>query len=69
MDGNPDFMGYVGDGSATGSSAQQPSVIGSNAVDAALAYLAGETVETEIVVPVTLITQDNIADFDVSDWQ
>ena len=69
VDGNPDFMGYVGDGSATGSSAQQPSVIGSNAVDAALAYLAGETVETEIVVPVTLITQDNIADFDVSDWQ
>jgi ribose transport system substrate-binding protein len=69
VDGNPDFMGYVGDGSATGSSAQQPSVIGGNAVDAALAYLAGETVETEIVVPVTLITQDNIADFDVSDWQ
>ncbi len=69
VDGNPDFMGYVGDGSATGSSAQQPSVIGGNAVDAALAYLAGETVEAEIVVPVTLITQDNIADFDVSDWQ
>lgn len=69
VDGNPDFMGYVADGSATGSSAQQPSVIGSNAVDAALAYLFGESVEEEIVVPVALITADNIADFDVSDWQ
>lgn len=69
VDGNPDFMGYVSDGSATGSSAQQPSVVGSNAVDAALAYLAGESVEKEIVVPVTLITADNIADFDVTDWQ
>lgn len=69
VDGNPDFMGYVADGSATGSSAQQPSVIGSNAVDAALAHLAGESVEQEIVVPVALITADNIGDFDVSDWQ
>lgn len=69
VDGNPDFMGYVGDGSATGSSAQQPSVIGSNAVDTALAYLAGETVESEIVVPVTFITKENIGNFDVSDWQ
>lgn len=69
VDGNPDFMGYVSDGSATGSSAQQPSVVGSSAVDTALAYLAGESVEPEIVVPVTLITADNIADFDISDWQ
>ncbi|HAP20745.1 MAG TPA: hypothetical protein DCR27_05670 [Lachnospiraceae bacterium] len=69
VDGNPDFMGYVADGSATGSSAQQPSVVGRNAVDTALAYIAGETVEPEIVVPVTLITADNIANFDVSDWQ
>lgn len=69
VDGNPDFMGYVADGSATGSSAQQPSVVGSSAVDTALAYLAGESVESEIVVPVTLITADNIANFDVSDWQ
>lgn len=69
VDGNPDFMGYVGDGSATGSSAQQPSVIGSSAVDTALAYLAGETVEPEIVVPVTFITKENIGNFDVSDWQ
>ena len=35
----------------------------------ALSYLAGETVESEIVVPVELITADNIGDFDISDWQ
>lgn len=69
VDGNPDFMSYVANGSATGSAAQQPSVVGASAVDVALSYLAGETVESEIVVPVELITADNIGDFDISDWQ
>jgi len=62
-------MSYVANGSATGSAAQQPSVVGAGAVDVALSYLAGETVESEIVVPVELITADNIGNFDISDWQ
>lgn len=69
VDGNPDFMSYVADGSATGSAAQQPSVVGRNAVTAALACLKGETIETEVVVPVEFISMDNISNFDVSDWQ
>jgi ribose transport system substrate-binding protein len=69
VDGNPDFMGYVKDGSATASAAQQPSVIGSDAVDAAINSVAGTDVPSQIVVPVTLITQDNIDQFDISDWQ
>ena len=69
VDGNPDFMGYVKDGSATGSAAQQPSVVGADAMQAAIDYLSGEDVEHEIVVPVEFITADNIAEFDISDWQ
>lgn len=69
VDGNPDFMGYVDDGSATGSAAQQPSVIGKDAVSAALDSIAGKEVEAEITVPVKMITKDNIADFDITDWQ
>lgn len=69
VDGNPDFMGYVKDGSATGSAAQQPSVIGSNAVKSVMSCLAGDKVEPEITVPVEFITQENIANFDISDWQ
>ena len=69
VDGNPDFMGYVEDGSATASAAQQPSVIGSNAVDTAIAVLAGEEVEHDQVVDVELITAENISEFDISDWQ
>jgi ribose transport system substrate-binding protein len=69
VDGNPDFMGYVKDGSATASAAQQPSVIGSMAVDTAIAALNGESVEHEQVVDVELITGDNIDNFDISDWQ
>lgn len=69
VDGNPDFMSYVAEGLATGSAAQQPSVIGSSAVDTAIKYLSGETVEANIVVPVEMITQDNISQFDITDWQ
>lgn len=69
VDGNPDFMGYVKDGKATGSAAQQPSVVGSSAVDTALDAIAGKEVQHEITVPVEMITKDNIADFDISDWQ
>lgn len=69
VDGNPDFMGYVADGSASGSAAQQPSVIGSNAVTVAIDHLSGKTVESEIVIPVKFITKDNISEFDVTDWQ
>lgn len=69
VDGNPDFMGYVEDGSATGSAAQQPSVVGSDALQTAVDYLNGKEVEHEIVVPVEMITADNIAEFDISDWQ
>ncbi len=69
VDGNPDFMGYVADGSATASAAQQPSVIGADAVDAAVTVIAGNEVPSEVVVPVTLITPENISNFDVTDWQ
>ena len=67
--GNPDFMGYVADGSATASAAQQPSVIGQKALDAAIDTLDGKEVEHDQVVDVVLINKDNIADFDVTDWQ
>ena len=69
VDGNPDFMGYVEDGSATASAAQQPSVIGANALETAVAVINGEEVEHDQVVDVELITGDNISEFDISDWQ
>ena len=69
VDGNPDFMTSVESGAATASAAQQPSVIGSTAVDVALSALKGEEVEPEIVIDVTLITTDNCSEFDISDWQ
>ena len=69
VDGNPDFMGYVADGSATASAAQQPSVIGKMAVDAVMKAVAGEEVEHDQVVDVALITGENIGDFDITDWQ
>ena len=69
VDGNPDFMGYVADGSATASAAQQPSVIGQKALDAAIDTLDGKEVEHDQTVDVVLINKDNIGDFDITDCQ
>lgn len=69
VDGNPDFMTSVESGAATASAAQQPSVIGSTAIDTVIATLKGEEVESDIVIDVTLITTDNCGDFDITDWQ
>ena len=69
VDGNPDFMTSVKDGVATASAAQQPSVIGATAVETVIATLKGESVEPNVVIPVTLITTENVGDFDISDWQ
>lgn len=69
VDGNPDFMTSVESGAATASAAQQPSVIGSTAVDTAVAVLQNEEVEPEIVIDVMLITTDNCGEYDITDWQ
>ena len=47
----------------------QPSVIGQKALDAAIDTLEGKEVEHDQTVDVVLINKDNIADFDVTDWQ
>ena len=49
--------------------AKQPSVSGQKALDAAIDTLDGKEVEHDQTVDVVLINKDNIADFDVTDWQ
>ena len=52
-----------------GSSAQQPLLIANEALAMAYAYLDGEEVEKLVIVPVAMITRDNIDDFDLAGWQ
>ena len=52
-----------------GSSAQQPLVIANEAVSMAYDYLDGKDVEELVIVPVTMITGNNIDEFDLAGWQ
>lgn len=69
VDGSPDGKMMIKEGYLVGTSAQQPSAIGTIAAEVAYHYLNGEEVEENIVVPVTLVTKDNLNDFAIDGWQ
>lgn len=69
IDGSPNAKAMIKDGMLEGSSAQFPYKIGSKACEIAYQYLAGEAVEKEIIIPVELITRDNLSEYDVTGWQ
>lgn len=69
VDGSPDGKIMIKEGYLEGTSAQAPSVIGRIAAEVAYSYLNGEEIEEFIVVPVTLITKDNLDEFTVNGWQ
>ena len=59
----------INEGYLEGSSAQRPIVMADMAVAMAYDYISGKEVEKLVIVPVTLITKDNIDEFDISGWQ
>jgi ribose transport system substrate-binding protein len=69
VDGSPDGKMMIKEGYLEGTSSQQPSAIGTIAAEVAYDYLKGEEVEKNIVVPVTLVTNDNLDDFAIDGWQ
>jgi ribose transport system substrate-binding protein len=69
VDGSPDGKMMIKEGYLEGTSAQYPSDMGKIAAEVAYAYLRGEKIEENIVVPVTLITKKNLDHFAVDEWQ
>ncbi len=69
IDGSPDFKAILDMGYVTGTSAQSPKSIGRVAAETAYRYLAGESVEKYISLPSTLITKDNLDEFEIDGWQ
>ncbi|MBZ4666179.1 sugar ABC transporter substrate-binding protein [Mahella sp.] len=69
VDGSPDGKMMIKEGYLEGTSAQYPSEMGKIAAEVAYAYLNGEKIERNIVVPVTLITRDNLDNFPINEWQ
>jgi ribose transport system substrate-binding protein len=66
FDGAPEILPAVKDGTLAGTVAQRPDLMGQTAVEAALALVAGEPVDPFIPVETTLVTQDNVAEFDTA---
>ena len=69
VDGAPEAKKMVKEGKITGTAAQSPKGIGKTAAETAYKVLKGEKVEHLILVPVTLITKENVDDFGTDGWQ
>lgn len=68
VDGSPDGKAMIKAGYMEGTSAQSPKQIGKLAAKAAYKYLSGTDVK-DITVKVTLITKENLKNYDISGWQ
>jgi len=70
VDGSPDMKKLLIDSDEVqGTAAQSPTTIGAKAIEAAYEIVNNEQYEKAIVVPVTLITKNNISEYDISRWQ
>lgn len=66
FDGTPDGIAAVQAGTMAATIAQQPRLLGQEAVDAAVKLAKGETVEKTVAVPVKVATKENASEFQTS---
>lgn len=69
VDASPDSKALIAEGMMRASAAQFPSEIGKKAADMIYRLVNGEPVEKEILVPVELVTEDNVKQFGIDRWQ
>lgn len=69
VDASPDSKALIKEGMMKASAAQFPSEIGTEIADVIYRLLDGETVEKDILVPVELITAENVEEFGIDRWQ
>jgi ABC-type sugar transport system substrate-binding protein len=60
FDGIPEFVKLIQDGQIVGSGMQQPYLMGVRSAQAMLDHFAGKTPPKEILVPIEVVTKDNI---------
>ncbi|MDP9862758.1 MULTISPECIES: D-ribose ABC transporter substrate-binding protein [Streptosporangium] len=63
FDGTPDGLKAIEAGTMSASIAQQPQLLGQQAVQGAIKAAKGEKVEATVAVPVKAVTKDNVAEF------
>ena len=60
VDGSDEGKGFIRSGEMLASAAQDPAKIGKTCIEVAYKLLAKETVEAKVVVPMSIITKDNV---------
>lgn len=60
IDGSDEGKGFIRAGEMVASAAQDPARIGATCIEAAYKLLAGEKVEEKVVVPMSIITKENV---------
>ena len=68
-DGSPEAKTMIYENRMTATSAQSPRTTGKKTVEMLYKILDGKKTEKQFIVPVTLITKDNIDDYSLSGWQ
>ena len=69
VDASPDGKALIREGAIQASAAQFPTRVGEQAADTLYRLLNGEKVESRILVPVELVTQENVEEYSIDRWQ
>ena len=69
VDASPDGKALIREGAIQASAAQFPTRVGEQAADTLYRLLNGEKVELRILVPVELVTQENVEEYSIDRWQ
>lgn len=69
VDGSPEAKTMIYEKRMAATSAQSPRTTGKKTVEMLYKILDRKTVEKQFIVPVTLITKDNIDEYSLSGWQ
>lgn len=68
-DGSPEEKTMIYKNRMTATAAQSPRITGKKTVEMLYKILAGKPVESQYIVPVRLITRDNVEEYSLSGWQ
>ena len=68
-DGSPEAKTRIYKNRMMATAAQSPRITGKKTVEMLYKILAGKPVESQYIVPVRLITRDNVEDYSLSGWQ
>lgn len=60
IDGSDEGKGFIRSGEMVASAAQDPAGIGTTCIESAYRLLSGKTIEEKVVVPMSIITKENV---------